>query len=489
MSTQINTKTDDENSRDAAGTPRIGIIFALIIVAYFLDVVDFSIVQVALPSIRTEFGISLAESQWVIGAYGITLAGLLMVSGRAGDIYSQKRIFIGGVMIFTLASLAGGLAPSFPVLVVFRALQGAGAAMSTVTALAIMIALFPEGPARNRAFGIFAAVLSAGFAAGSVLGGVLTVSLGWRSVMFVNVPIGIIASLISVKFIPSSRYPYSGKNLDLPGAATITAGLVLLVYALTNAGNSYITFSGTILPLVLAFLLLAGFILIESRSRSPLIPLGFLRRGSVLTANLLGLVLASTLVGPSFMVTIFLQQILDYSALYAGLGLLPGAIIFFIVGGWGASWLVNKFGVKKVLVASTILIPGGILLLTRMSVGGNYFQVLPGMVMWSIGASMAFPALSAAAFSGIRAGEEGLASGFINTTFRVGFPLGLAILLIVSGRTDNMADPAVSPAAVIVGFRYALITAAAMGLLCLFLALRIKEPPKEWNNTNPPPSG
>ncbi len=240
------------------------------------------------------------------------------------------------------------------------------------------------------------------------------------------------------------------------------------------------------MPLILGILILAIFGVIEARTKEPLVPLAFMRRGSVLNANLLGLLLASTVTGPSFIVTVFLQQILNYSPLYAGLGLLPPALIFFFMGGWGASRLVNKFGVRWVLIVSTILIPCGVALLIQMSLNGSYFQVLPGMVIWSLGASMAFPALSSAAFSGIQPGEEGLASGFINTTFRIGFPLGLAIMLTVAGQIDGQADPTVSPGAVIVGFRYALIVAAALGFLGLLLALRLKEPPK-WNKSGQGP--
>jgi EmrB/QacA subfamily drug resistance transporter len=482
MEPELDTAPQETLPRGA----RVGIVFALIIAAYFLDVVDFSIVQVALPAIRDQFGIGLAASQWVIGAYGITLAGLLLISGRAGDLYGQKRIFIGGVAIFTVASLFGGLSPSFFILVLCRAVQGIGAAMSTVTALAILIDLFPEGKKRNRAFGVFVAVLSAGFAAGSVLGGVLTVFSGWRSVMFVNVPIGIATILLSIKYIFRTRDRSVRVELDLPGAITVTTGLVLLVFALTNIASYGIALFGVILPLVASIIILAVFVLIEMRTKNPLVPMSFLRRSSVITPNALGLVLASTLAGPSFMITVFLQQILKYSALVSGLGQLPGAVVFFFIGGWGAAWLVDKFGVRLVLISSTILIPAGIALLTLMTADGNYFQVLPGMVLWSLGASLAFPALSASAFSGIKTGEEGMASGFINTSFRIGFPLGLAILLTVTNQVDKMADPNTSPAEVIVGFRYAMIVAAVMAFAGIFLATRIKGPPgNQPKNQNP----
>src|SRR5437867_9738151 len=285
------------------------LVFALIIAAVFLDVVDFSIIQVALPSIRTQFLVSLAESQWIVGAYGITMAGFLLLSGRAGDIYGQKKLFISGIVLFTIASMVGGFAPSLLSLVVSRAIQGIGAAISTVTAFAIFIGLFPEGNVRNRALGIFIAVLSAGFAAGSVAGGILTVTFGWRSVMFINVPIGVVAAVLSQKYLPNAAGRLINGHLDLPGALTVTGGLLLLVYGLTKAANSFTSLE-TIIPLALSIVALAAFVAIESASKAPLMPLTFLRRGTVLTANLLSLILGATVAGLSFILTIYLQQVL-----------------------------------------------------------------------------------------------------------------------------------------------------------------------------------
>ena len=311
------------------------LIFALIILASFLDIIDFSIVQVALPTIRTQFLASYADLQWVIGAYGLTLAGFLMLMGRAGDVYGQRKIFTGGIVLFTIASFAGGLAPSLLVLIVFRALQGIGAAMSTVTAFAIFIRIFPEGSQRNRALGVLVAVLSAGFAAGAVAGGALTVGFGWRSVMFVNVPIGIVTALLSQRYLPKAEGWLKGQRLDVPGAITVTLGTILLVFGLTNASTVGFGTLDTIVPLGISGLTLVSFLVIESRSKSPLIPMEFLKRKSVLNANTLALVLTLTVGGVSFIITIYLQNILGYSPLYAGLGTLPSALIFFIVGGWG----------------------------------------------------------------------------------------------------------------------------------------------------------
>ena len=468
----------------------VRLIFALIIMASFLDIIDFSIVQVALPTIRTQFLASLADSQWIVGAYGLTLAGFLMLMGRAGDVYGQKRIFIGGLVLFTIASFAGGLSPSLLVLIVFRALQGIGAAMSTVTAFAIFIRIFPEGPQRNRALGVLVAVLSAGFAAGAVAGGALTVGFGWRSVMFVNVPIGIVAALLSQRYLPKTEGWLKNQRLDVLGATSVTLGIILLVFGLTNAATVGFGTVDTIVPLGLSAVTLVSFLVIESRSKSPLIPMEFLKRRSVLNANTLALVLTSTVGGVSFIITIYLQNILGYSALYAGLGTLPSALIFFLVGGWGGPRIMGRLGTRRTLLVSTTLATAGIALLTLISAQGSYFVILPGMIVWTLGASIGFPAVNLAAVAGTKPGEEGLASGVISTSFRIGFPLGLAVLLTIAGAFDPPAAASVGSYAalegVVAGFRYALFAAVLLSLLGVALASRIKDATPPWQRQSSP---
>jgi MFS family permease len=462
----------------------VRLIFALIIMASFLDIIDFSIVQVALPTIQTQFLATYADLQWVIGAYGLTLAGFLMLMGRAGDVYGQKKIFVAGIVLFTVSSMAGGLAPSLLVLIVFRALQGIGAAMSTVTAFAIFIRIFPEGPQRNKALGVLVAVLSAGFAAGAIAGGALTVGFGWRSVMFVNVPIGIVTALASQRFLPKTEGWLKNQRLDIPGAITVTLGTILLVFGLTNAATSGFNSWYTIVPLGLSAVVLGLFLVIESRSKSPLIPLAFLKRPSVFRANTLALVLTSTVGGVSFIITIYLQNILRYSPLYAGLGTLPSALIFFLVGGWGASRVMGRLGARRTLLISTALSTAGIALLTVISVPGSYFLVVPGMIVWTLGASIGFPAVNLAAVAGTKPGEEGLASGVVSTSFRIGFPLGLALLLTVAGAFDPPAAAGVGSYAalegVVTGFRYALFAAVLLSILGLALASRIQDVKPPW---------
>src|SRR3989441_11103002 len=357
----------------SSAVQHVRLIFFLVIIAYFMDIIDASIVTVALPSIRLEFGASIANSQWIYGAYTITLAGFLLLMGRTGDVYGQKKIFVAGLTIFTLASFAGGLAPSLLSLVISRSLQGIGAAMTTVTSFAIFIGLYPEGPERNKALGYLVAVLSGGFAAGAVAGGALTTFLGWRWGMFGNVPIGIVAVILCLRYLPGGGGWLKNQPLDVPGALTVTSGTILLVYGLTNAAALGFASEWSFIPLVLSALLVAAFLFIESRTKAPLMPLDFIRRGSVLTANTLALVLTSVVGGVGFIVPVYFQNVLGYSALYSGLLTLPPALIFFIVGGWVAPRLVNRFGAKRTLLVSSALISVGSLLLTPMSPNGNAF--------------------------------------------------------------------------------------------------------------------
>ncbi len=456
--------------------PHLRLIFLIVIVAYFMDVIDASIVTVALPSIRVEFAASIADSQWIYGAYAITLAGFLLLMARAGDVYGQKKIFIAGLAVFALASLTGGLAPSLLSLIVSRLAQGIGAAMTTVTAFALFIRIFPEGHQRNRALGYLVAVLSGGFAAGAVAGGALTTFLGWRSVMFINVPIGLIAIPLSQRFLPGGGGLSKIRHLDVPGALTVTAGIILLIYGLTNAAGVGFASLMTVLPLALSVVSLGAFLAIESRSKAPLLPLSFIRRGSVLASNVVAVLLTSVVGGISFILPVYFQNILGYSAVYSGILTLPPALIFFVVGGWVASRMVDRLGAKRVLLLSTAVVAVGCLMLTPLSPHGNYWELLPGFLVWAVGASIGFPAMNIAAVAGTQPGEEGLASGVVNTSFRVGFPLGLAVLLTVAGAIDppSSASAAAATAAVVAGFQVAMVAASILAMVGFVVALRLK---------------
>ena len=275
---------------DSPRSTSLSLIFVLLVLAQFVIVLDFSIVQIALPTMRSELNISLADSQWIISAYGLTFAGFLLLSGRASDLYGRRKLFAIGLLVFAITSLVGGFSPSDSVLIGARAVQGIGAAISSATGLSLLVVTFPEGPSRNRALSIFVATSSAAFAAGVILGGVLTATLGWRSIFFVNVPIGILTAVFVLRLLSESRGDSSKKHLDLPGALSVTGGLSILVYALTNASNEGLLSLLTLIPLALSAVVLICFFVIEKKSRDPLLPLSFLRRGGIFSANVLAII-------------------------------------------------------------------------------------------------------------------------------------------------------------------------------------------------------
>ncbi|MDA4118010.1 MAG: MFS transporter [Thaumarchaeota archaeon] len=458
--------------------PRLTLILSLLVAAQFVIVLDFSIVQIALPTMRNELGISLADSQWIVSAYGLTFAGFLLLSGRASDLYGRRRLFAIGLVVFALSSLAGGLAPSESVLIGARAVQGIGAAIASATGLSLLVVTFQEGRERNRALSVFAAVSSAGFAAGVILGGVLTATLGWRSIFFVNVPIGILTAVLANRLLVESRGDTTQRRLDLPGALSVTAGLSILVYALTNAANSGLLSLQTLAPLGLSTIVLAGFLVIEQRSSAPLMPLSFLRRGAIFGANALAILTIAAVSSMIFLLTIYLQQIQGYSALSAGISFLPTALVFLSVGGYLSAKLVTRFGPKPVLIVGTTIQAAGFLLLAQLAVGTPFVTgLLPEMLVVSLGAALSFTAFNIAALSGARKGEEGLASGLINTSTQVGGPVGLAIAVTIVGIVAaSLGGSVTAAAATVAGFRYAFLGAAVLSVVGIAFASLMKSP-------------
>jgi EmrB/QacA subfamily drug resistance transporter len=478
--TTITTKAGSSSQRS--------IVLALVTLAQVMVVVDYTIVQVALPSIGREFGVSVNGLQWIVTTYGLTLAGFLMLSGRVGDFYGHKKLFIIGLILFSLASLTGGLAPSEIVLILARVVQGLGAAMASATGLSILVAAFPEGKERNRALSVFAAATGSGFAAGMILGGVITATLGWRWVFDINVPIGVIVSLLSIKYISTSTTGRTGcyenrqHHLDIFGAVSVTAGLMLLVYSLDSAQNIGMGSIQTLELLLLSVIVLAAFLLIEYRSKAPLMPLGFLRRSSIFGANVVGLLQVAAFVAMIFILTNYLQQLRGYSALSAGLAFIPMGIVFLVVSGFLSARLVNRFGVKPILILGMALQTIGYLFLSPISLTESYFGGLLGpMLFIGLGTGLGFTAINIAALTGTRRGEEGLASGLINTSRQIGGPIGLAVLLTVA----NFETPALTghhqlvqsaAGAMVTGFGYAFLAATLLtGIGIIFTALLIQE--------------
>jgi EmrB/QacA subfamily drug resistance transporter len=472
-------------SPKASSSKRSSITLALVALAQFMVIVDFTIVQVALPSIGREFGVSINGLQWIVTAYGLTLAGFLLLSGRSGDIYGHKKLFITGIMLFSIASLAGGLASSEFVLILARIVQGLGAAMASATGLSIIATVFPEGKERNRAISIFAAVSGSGFVAGMTLGGIITATLGWRWVFEINVPIGLIVSLLSAKYISNATGNTIGQNhkkkrqLDIYGAVTVTAGLMLLVYSLNIAQDSGFGSPQTLGLLLSSALVLSIFFLIEHRSKEPLMPLGFMRRGIVFWSNALAMLQLAAFVAMTFILTNYFQQALGYSALSTGLALAPMGVVFLITSAFLAAPLVNRFGVRPSLILSMVLQTVGYLLLSRISITESYVGGLLGpMLLIGFGAAFSFTPTNIAALMGARRGEEGLASGLINTSRQIGGPIGIVVLLTVATFGTTHTTGQITPPSIVdmvTGFGYAFLAAALLTGIGIVFAFSLKQ--------------
>ena len=416
-------------------TPRrLWLILGLLVSAQFAVVVDYSIVQISLPTIRDQLAMSISDSQWIISAYGLTFAGFLLLSGRLSDIYGRKNVFLSGLALFTASSLSAGLGSSEGVLIASRVVQGVGAALASAAGLALITRIYGPLGRLSQALGIFTAVSSAGFTAGVLLGGVLTEALGWRWIFFVNVPVGVLAVLLSYRAVPRlSAERKSSRGLDFPGAVAVTAGLMLLVYGLSEVGNgtpSFLTYAS----FPLAALVLAAFVAIERRAKSPIVPLGFLGRRTVFFANATALLTFATTSPWIFLLASYFQVLLSYSPLMAAEAMVPGALVFFTVGGFAAPRLVKRLGAKPVLVGAMATLTAGLVLTSRLSVSSSYTaQILPAILMAAFGGALSSTASNIAALEGTSRGEEGIASGMINTSRQVGGPIGLAVAVSVLG--------------------------------------------------------
>ncbi|HEY5428299.1 MAG TPA: MFS transporter [Solirubrobacteraceae bacterium] len=457
-------------------TPR-GKNLALLLLAMtqFVIVIDASIVNVALPSIGAHLHFARADLSWVVNAYTLTFGGFLLLGGRMADPLGRRRMFMLGLVLFSLASFAGGIAQSEGWLIAARAVQGLGAAIVSPAALSIITTTFAEGAERNRALGIWGAVAGAGGAAGVLLGGILTSGLSWRWVLFVNVPIGIAAALLAPRTLVESRSDDATRTFDIPGAATVTAGLALLVYAVVDAVNSGWGSTATILRLAGAAVLLVAFLAIEVRSRNPLMPFSIFRLRTLRGANIVGLLIGMSLFSMFFFISLYLQDVLHDSPIKAGVSYLPLAIGIILSAG-GAAQLVNRLGFKPPLVAGLLLIAGGLLWFSRVPAPGGSFaaDVLGPSLLAAVGLGLAFVPVTIAAVTGTQPEEAGLASGLINTSQQVGGALGLAILAtIANSRTQSVLHAGVHTTAVALtkGFDRAFLVGAGFAVVGAILAM------------------
>jgi EmrB/QacA subfamily drug resistance transporter len=399
---------------------------AIVCAAFFMTVLDVSIVNVALPSIGKSLHFSEANLQWVITAYAITFGGFLLLGGRAADLLGRRRVFYVGVMLFTFASFLCGLAWSEPVLIGARALQGLGAAIISPAALSIIMTSFDEGAERNKALGIWGAIGGSGAAVGVLAGGVLTKYLGWEWIFFVNVPVGVLALLLAPRFVRESRSDRDQSN-DIAGAVTITAGLALLVYGVSEAPNQGWTSARTILVLAAAVALLAAFLFVESRAKDPLMPFRIFRVHTVAGANVAGMLLGAVVFANFFLLTLYVQNVLQWSALRTGLTFVATAGSAVLWAGL-AQMLVTKIGAKKVMSAGFIATIAGLLWYTQIPVHASYVSdLLPGYLLIGFALPFSFIPVSIAALAGVEQHEAGLASGLINTAQQVGGAIGVAV--------------------------------------------------------------
>jgi EmrB/QacA subfamily drug resistance transporter len=435
-------------------------------------VLDTTIVNVALPSIRTDLAFSETSLVWVVNAYMLTFGGFLLLGGRLGDLYGQRRLFLYGLVFFTLASLACGLAQSQWLLIVARALQGLGGAVVSAIALSLIMALFTEPAERARAMGVYGFVCAGGGSIGVLLGGVLTDAFNWHWIFLVNLPIGVAVFALCLVLLPDGRGQAAGARLDVWGAVTVTTALMLAVYAIVNGNEAGWISAPTLGLLAAAAVLMAIFLRIESRVPTPLVPLGLFRLRNVAVANIVGVLWAAAMFAWFFISALYMQLVLGYSALQVGLGFLPANLIMAAFSLGLSARIVMRFGIRLPLAAGLLLAALGLALFARAPVGGQFVaDVLPGMLLLGLGAGMAFNPVLLAAMSDVAPGESGIASGVVNTAFMMGGALGLAVLAsAAAARTGYLTGVGAQPlAALNGGYQLAFLLGAVFAALAALL--------------------
>jgi EmrB/QacA subfamily drug resistance transporter len=452
-------------------------------VGMLMIVLDVTVVNVALPSIQDDLGFSTSSLAWVVNAYLIAFGGLLLLAGRLGDLIGRRKIFLAGLVVFTASSLVCGLAQSQGVLVGARFLQGVGGAMTSAVILGMIVTMFPEPREQAKAIGVYAFVASAGGSVGLLAGGVLTQSINWHWIFFINVPIGIATAVSATRLLAGDSGLGLGNGADVPGAILVTGSLMVGVYTIVKPAAEYGWAASRTLELAaLSLALLAAFVAREATARSPLIPLRIFRSRTVSGANIVQALAISAMFGIFFLGSLYLQRVLGYDALHIGLAFLPVTVAMGTLSIRYSDRLVMRFGATTTLLSGLVLVAVGLVLFTRAPVGGSYVtDVLPVMVLLGTGAGLAFPALMTLAMSGATPADAGLASGLINTTAQVGAALGLAVLAtLAASRSQTLAGRGASvPAALTGGYHLAFWIGA--GLVAVAVAagvamLRTRKP-------------
>ena len=443
-------------------------------------VLDATVVNVALPSIQSDLGFSQAGLAWVVNAYLISFGGLLLLAGRLGDLASRKGMFLAGLAVFTVASLLCGVAQSQVMLVAARFVQGAGGAMTSAVILGMIVTMFPEPREQAKAIGVFAFVASAGGAVGLLVGGVLTQSISWHWIFFVNIPVGIATAVIAGRLIEADKGLGFRGGADVPGAVLVTASLMLGVYTIVNPAAEYGWGAGRTLALgALSLALLVAFVAREATAKNPLIPLRIFRSRNVSGANIVQVLSVAGMFGMFFLGALYLQRILGYDALQTGLAFLPVTILMGTLSVRYTDRLVMRFGARKLVLSGLALFMAGLALFTRAPIDGDYVvDILPVMVLLGVGAGLCFPALMTLAMSGATPDDAGLASGLINTTAQVGGALGLAVLATLSASRSVALVGAGEPAAAALlgGYHLAFGIGAALVLVAIAVAVTVLQP-------------
>jgi EmrB/QacA subfamily drug resistance transporter len=452
-------------------SPRRWSALALIVTAQFMVILDVAVVNVALPSIKLDLHFSQANLQWVVSAYAIFFGGALLLGGRLADLLGRRRLFVGGLIVFAASSLLCGIAWSEGSLIAFRAVQGLGGALLAPAALSLLMTTFAEGRERNLALGIYGAASGSGAAAGVLLGGVLTSYLNWSWIFFVNVPVGIAAALLAPALLRESRPELGHRHFDVRGAATATSGLMLLVYALTRATSDGWTSTATLASLGAAIALLAAFVVLEARSPWPLLPLRLFRQRTLAAANATMAMVGAVTFSEFFLLTLYLQDVLGYSAIESGVAFTGFAGTVVVVSNL-AQVVVSRVGVRATLTAGLLISALSVALLTRLPVDGHYFwDLFPGFVLGGAGLGLAFVAITIGGLAGVQRADAGVASGLINTSRQIGGAIGIAAATAIAAAATNRytGAPAGSVSALDHGYRIALV--ALTGLLLVAAAV------------------
>jgi EmrB/QacA subfamily drug resistance transporter len=464
----------------------------LLCLADVMIVLDTTIVNVALPAIREDLGFTQASLAWVVNAYLLTFGGFLLLGGRLGDLFGHRRLFLIGIAWFTVASLACGLATSQEFLIAARAAQGIGGAIVSVVALSLIMIMFTEPAERAKAMGVVGFVLSGGGALGVLLGGVITETVAWNWIFLVNIPVGIAAFAWCLVLLPHGQTMPSTGRLDIAGAVTVTAAIMLAVYAIVNGNETGWMTSETLGLLAAAAVLLATFLVVEARASAPLVPLRLFKLRNVSTANVVGLLMPGAMFGWFFISALYMQLVLGYSSLEVGLAFLPGTIIWGVASIALSDRLVMRFGVKTPLLLGLGFFAIGLLLFARAPVDGNFvIDLLPGMIFFGLGGGITFNPLLLAAMGDVQPMEAGLASGVVNTSFMFGGALGLAVLAsLAAWRTEDLVGSGGGQlAALTSGYHYAFVVGAIFaGVAALVggLLLRPVAPPMHGMEEAPP---